>query len=175
MNSLMLSVRGRYAFPVHVENPQLIKIGEKVNIEKRTRIEAIKTINYKGSDYKIIIKDNVHINWNVHIGAINRIEIGNNVLIGSNVLITDHSHGKSNSKELEIAPDKRPLWSKGPVIIKDGVWIGENVSVLPGVIIGKNSIIGANTVITKDVPENCIVAGNPGRIIKQLKVNGFNN
>ena len=54
------------------------------------------------------------------------------------------------------------------VIIEDNVWLGYGVKVLKGVRIGKNSLIGANSVVTKDVPEGSIVAGNPARIISTL-------
>ena len=54
------------------------------------------------------------------------------------------------------------------MIIKDNVWIGEGVAIMPNVRIGKNAIIGANAVVTKDVPENTVVGGNPAKIIKQL-------
>ena len=64
---------------------------------------------------------------------------------------------------------KRKLISKGPVIISDNVWVGEGVVILPDVSIGKNAIIGANTVVTKDVPDNAVVAGNPAKLIKILK------
>ena len=50
----------------------------------------------------------------------------------------------------------------------NNVWIGGNVCVLPGVTIGDNVVIGAGSVVTKDIPANCLVAGNPGKIIKRL-------
>ena len=55
------------------------------------------------------------------------------------------------------------------IVIEENVWIGTNAIILPGVKIGKNSIIGGGAVVTKDVPENVIVAGNPAKIIKELK------
>ena len=113
------------------------------------------------------------MNFRCHIGAINQIIIGDNVLIGSNVLITDHSHGINDDEDIDIAPSKRKLYSKGPVIIEDNVWIGENVSILPNVRIGKNSIIGANSVVLKDVPAYSIVAGNPAKVIKCIKDNSI--
>ena len=64
-----------------------------------------------------------------------------------------------------IIPEKIILLK--PVKICENVWIGENAIILPGIEIGKNSIIGAGSVVTKNVPENCIVAGNPARIIKK--------
>ena len=65
-------------------------------------------------------------------------------------------------------PSLRKLYSKGPVIIEDNVWIGEGVAILPNVIIGENSIIGANAVVTKDIPRNSVVGGNPAKIIRTL-------
>ena len=53
-----------------------------------------------------------------------------------------------------------------PVIIKENVWIGENARICKGVTIGKNAIVAANSIVTKDVPDNSIAAGNPARIVK---------
>lgn len=68
---------------------------------------------------------------------------------------------------MEIPPTQRPVYSKGPVIIGNNVWIGDKATILPNVSIGNGAIIAANSVVTKDVPEYCIVAGNPAKIIKQ--------
>jgi acetyltransferase-like isoleucine patch superfamily enzyme len=59
-----------------------------------------------------------------------------------------------------------PLCSKGPVIVRNNVWIGEGVVILPGVTIGEISIIGANSVVSKDVPANAVVAGVPAVLTK---------
>lgn len=103
-----------------------------------------------------------------HITAINNITIGNGVLTGRWVTITDNAHGKSDYNNLCIKPHKRDLYSKGPVIIEDNVWIGDKVSIMPNVRIGKSSIIAANSVITKDVPSFSIVAGIPAKVIKTI-------
>lgn len=89
--------------------------------------------------------------------------------MGNDILITDNSHGLSDIKQMDVAPNYCPLYSKGPVIIEDNVWIGEKTSILPGVHIGQGSIIGANSVVTKDVPAYSVVAGNPAKIIKTNK------
>ena len=104
-----------------------------------------------------------------HITCCNRIQIGNGVRIGRKVFISDNSHGSSERTQLEIPPNKRPLVSKGPVIIEDNAWIGEMACIMPGVTIGKGAIIGANAVVTKDVPPYTLAAGNPARIVKELK------
>ncbi|CUH97396.1 hypothetical protein P22_3524 [Propionispora sp. 2/2-37] len=56
-----------------------------------------------------------------------------------------------------------------PVAIKDNVWIGGGAIILPGVTIGKNSVIGAGSVVTRDIPADCIAAGNPCRVMKRLR------
>lgn len=102
----------------------------------------------------------------IHLTCINKIIIGNNVLTGRWVTITDNSHGKTEWENLKEIPLKRNLYSKGPVVIEDNVWIGDKATILPGVRIGKSSVIAANSVITKDVPPYSVVAGNPAKIIK---------
>lgn len=55
-----------------------------------------------------------------------------------------------------------------PVRIEDGAWIGAGAIILPGVTIGIQSIVGAGSVVTRDVPDGCVVAGNPARVIKKF-------
>lgn len=155
-------------FPCYFRGTQYMSVGKNVVFSRGTRIEAVAM--YMGKRYKptIEIGNRVQFNPNCHIGAINKVVIADDVLIGSNVLITDHSHGEVTREELSIPPRKRRLYSKGAVMIHKGVWIGENVSILPGVTIGKNAIIGANAVVTKDVPENAVMGGNPAKVIKML-------
>jgi acetyltransferase-like isoleucine patch superfamily enzyme len=83
-------------------------------------------------------------------------------------LIEDHSHGYVSSLDLSTPPLQRNLYSKGAINISDNVWIGDGVVILGNVKIGKNVIIGANTIVTKDIPDNYVVAGNPLKIIRIL-------
>lgn len=69
---------------------------------------------------------------------------------------------------MNCPPELRKLSSKGPVIIKDNVWIGDGVTILPGVTIGVNAIVGANSVVNKDIPDNAIAAGVPAKVIRYL-------
>jgi len=117
----------------------------------------------------IIIEDNVCIGEDAHITSTTLIYIGKNVLTGKKVLITDNAHGASTADLLDLAPVKRPLYSKGSVYIEENVWIGEKASIMPGVRIGKGSIIAANSVVTKDIPPYCVAAGIPAKVIKQIK------
>ena len=116
----------------------------------------------------LIIGNNCRIGEYTHITAINKIEIGDGLLTGRFVIVTDHSHGDISEYDADIPPASRKLKSKGDVVIGNNVWLGDKVSVLSGVHIGDNVIVGANSVVTKSVPSNCVVAGVPAKIIKQL-------
>ena len=71
-----------------------------------------------------------------------------------------------NNVSLKQQPSKRPVVSKGMVVLGDNVWIGDKVTILPGVTIGEGAVVAANSVVTKDVPPFSVVAGSPAKIIK---------
>ena len=102
-----------------------------------------------------------------HISCINQIHIGDRMLTGKWVTITDNNHGETTEDMMHVSPIKRPLVSKGPVVIGNDVWIGDKATILSGVTIGDGAIISANAVVTKDVPAYSVVGGIPARIIKQ--------
>ena len=111
---------------------------------------------------------NIKIGKNVFINSCCRfqdqggIDIGDNVLIGHNTTIATLNH--------EYNPKKRANLTLAAVKISDNVWIGSDCTILPGVQINEGAIIGAGSVVTKNVPKNCIVAGNPAKIIKEIEV-----
>lgn len=119
-------------------------------------------------DAQISIGENCSFNRFNHITAINKVQIGNGVMTGMYVVITDNSHGILSLDMAEIPVKKRPLVSKGPIIIGNNVWLGDKVAVMPNVKIGNNVIVGANSVVTHDLPDNCMAAGAPAKIIKRL-------
>lgn len=154
-----------HSFDNSVVNPQYIRIGNRVNIGRRVRLEVFD--KYAGVHFcspLLSIGDDVCINMDCHIGCIESIKIGNGVLFAAGVFVTDHFHGKISESDLALMPSKRPLSSK-PVQIGNNVWIGERVCIMPGVSIGNNVIIGANAVVTKSFPDNAIIAGCPAQII----------
>ena len=147
-----------------------VSIGNNFRAGERLKLRTFN--NWEGKTYtpSIVIGNNVNIETDCHISAINQVSIGNNVLIASFVYISDHTHGNVNDLEVPLLPPlQRPLYSKGPVIIEDDVWLGEKVSVMAGVHIGRGAIIGANSVVTKDIPAYAIAVGSPAKVIKMLK------
>jgi acetyltransferase-like isoleucine patch superfamily enzyme len=134
----------------------------------RNRIEAIDAHGDRRYTPALVFGRNVTMENDCHIGAVNRIEIHDDVLIASRVYISDHAHGGTSRDDLALPPRRRPVVSKGPVVIEAEVWLGEGVVVLPNVRIGRSSIIGANSVVTHDIPPRSIVAGVPARVIRSL-------
>lgn len=147
-----------------------VVIGNDFRAGKRLKLRTFDSWGNLRYTPQIIIGDNVNIETDCHISAINKVSIGNNVLIASFVYISDHSHGDVNDSAIsQLPPLERPLYSKGPIIIEDDVWLGEKVSVMVGVHIGRGAIIGANSVVTKDIPAYAVAVGSPAKVIKMLK------
>jgi acetyltransferase-like isoleucine patch superfamily enzyme len=92
------------------------------------------------------------------------IRIGDDVWTGHHVYITDQNHGYEDL----YLPISRQVMPERPVSIGDGSWLGHGTVVLPGVTIGRHVVVGANSVVTGDLPDNCVAAGVPARVIKQL-------
>ena len=111
----------------------------------------------------ITIGKNVFFNTGCSFQDRGGISIGDGSMIGMNVTIATLNHGIS----LETRNTTYPF----PVIIGENVWIGSSATILPGVTIGDNSIVAAGAVVTKNVPEDTIVAGVPAKVIKKIDNN----
>lgn len=160
-----------YGFPIiEIEKNSKITIGKNLTLISNSYFSEpgvnhpviIKTLR---KDSIIRIGNNVGISGSSVIAA-KEINIGNDVMLGSNVTIVDtdfHSlhpiNRRSSKKDVRIEK----------VIIEDNVFIGMSAIILKGVTIGKNSIIGAGSIVTNNIPPNCIAGGNPAKVIKPLK------
>lgn len=87
------------------------------------------------------------------------ITIEDNTMLAANVQLISNNHDL----------DERTVITCLPIHIKKNCWIGAGATILRGVTIGENSVVGAGSVVTKDVPDNVIVAGNPAKVIKYIK------
>ena len=111
----------------------------------------------------IYIGDNVYMNWMCTIIDNNEVHIGDRVMIGPVVQIYTAAH------PLKAEPRVQGWEVANPIEIENNVWIGGAAIILPGVRIGQNAVVGAGSVVTRDVPENTVVAGNPARVIKEIE------
>ena len=156
--------------PLHLEGDGLdcVHIGSNTSFQEKCVIGCRRHYGNQTFEPEIRIGENCNIGAYCHITAINRIVIGDGLLTGRFVLISDNAHGGLSQEEGKLPPSKRLLISKGDIKIGNNVWIGDKSSIMAGVIIGDNVVVAANSVVTHDVPSNCMVAGCPAKIIKSL-------
>jgi maltose O-acetyltransferase len=112
----------------------------------------------------IRIGKNFYANFNCTILDVNVVDIGDDVLLAPNVQIYTAGHPIDAKARVEEG-----IEFGLPIKIGDRVWLGGGVILCPGVTIGKNSVIGAGSVVTKDIPENVVAAGNPCRVIRTIE------
>lgn len=149
----------------------LVIFGRNIHLGKYAQIicandNCVRFTSWPGKqgNAEIVVGDYCLIAPGVRISAAQSIRIGDNCMLAANVIISDSDwHGIYNRI--------RPFRCTKPVIIENNVWLGERVIITKGVTIGENSVIGAGAIVTKDIPANCIAAGNPARVIKTINPN----
>lgn len=145
-----------------------INIGSRTVFQSNCILGCWERCGERKYNPEIVIGDDCSIGEFCHITAINKITIGNGLLTGRFVYIGDNSHGCLSWEEANTPPVNRTLHSKGGIKIGNNVWICDKATILGGVSIGNNVIVGANAVVNKNVPDNCIVAGAPAKIVKKI-------
>ncbi|MES2772667.1 MAG: sugar O-acetyltransferase [Bacteroidota bacterium] len=111
----------------------------------------------------IILGEKVFFNFNCVVLDVAQVTIGSRTLLGPNVQIYTATHPLNYLERASGLEFGKPIW------IGEDVWIGGGAIICPGVKIGNRSIIGAGSVVTKDIPDDVIAAGNPCRVIKDQK------
>lgn len=152
--------RTRIISPLQLDGKKNISIGKYVSIHYKSWLAAMPLT---GEKVELVIEDGTVIGHFAHIYATRSIHIEKKVLIADKVYISDNLHGYENPK-LPIID--QPIVQKKPVIIGEGSWIGENVCII-GASVGKHCVIGANSVVTKDIPDNSVAVGSPAKVIKK--------
>lgn len=147
--------------PLQLDNPQGIRIGRRVRINRFGWLAAMPLCD---NPHPVLeFGDGCIIGNFCHIYATSRISFGKNVLLADHVYVSDNQHAYED-------PDTpirlQPIRQMSDVEIGDDSWLGENVCVM-GAKIGKHCVIGANSVVTHDIPDFCVAAGAPAKVIKQ--------
>ena len=114
--------------------------------------------------YNIEVGEEFFANFNLTILDENHVTFGDHVFIGPNCSFYTAIH------PLDIDRRNRNIEAALPIHVGSNVWFGGNVTVLPGVTIGSNTTIGAGSVVTRDIPDNVVAAGNPCRVIRKLSL-----
>ena len=166
----------KYGFPcnlhvsfnnrVRIVNSKYIKMGKYVFLDDDVELCVNKTI--PNICPQLIIGNRVQFGKMNRIGCDNRIVIEDDVLFAPHVHISDRNHG---FEDIHTPISKQKVTSKGPVVIGAETWLGFGCQVMSGVKIGRHCVIAAGAVVVKDVPDYCVVGGNPARILKQYNKN----
>ena len=131
-------------------------IGKKVD-ESFLLIPPFYTV---GGD-EIRVGHNVFVNQNCTFYDLGGLDIADDVMIGPNVSINSAGH--------PVPPSQRRASVVGkPIVIERNVWIAAGATIIGGVTVGENSVVAAGSVVTKDVPPNTLVGGNPARVIRSI-------
>ncbi len=133
----------------------------KFSLGRHSVVESFCCINNAVGD--VIIGDHTRIG--IHNTIIGPVSIGNHVNLAQGITVTALNH---NFTDTSKRIDEQGVTTK-QVTIGDDVWIGANAVILPGVTIGRHVVVAAGAVVTKDVPDNCIVGGVPAKVIKELR------
>jgi len=150
--------------PLRLLGEERIKVGRGVFVGANSWLQVMPSQN-KVTDPALIIGDKTSIVGSCTITAVQRVVIEPRVLMAGNVYIADHTH---EHRSRTIAIKDQGVTKVSPVRICEGAWLGQNVVICPGVTVGRNAVVGANSVVRDDVPDFCIVAGAPAKIIRKI-------
>lgn len=162
-------------------NGKNIDVGRECHIGKRTVLiggNLSEHILSLGS--RVILRENVYLSARIGnisigndsylansswVGGRGKIRIGNDVIIGPNAVLIS----SNRSYEVLSSPYHKETEIPGEINIGDHVWIGANATILPDVSIGRGAVVGAGSVVTKNIPPNCIYCGVPATFVKKIE------
>jgi acetyltransferase-like isoleucine patch superfamily enzyme len=133
-----------------------VELSDHVHINRETNLEVL-----DGGAIKVGARTSIQTRC-LLLSAVEPILIGTHVQIAPLCALFSYDHGMAAGELIA----KQPLFSRGPIVIEDDVWLGVGVTVLSGVTIGRGAVIGAGSVVTSDIPAGAIAAGSPARVIK---------
>jgi acetyltransferase-like isoleucine patch superfamily enzyme len=161
-----------------LRHPGKISLGDHVSLDDNVMLDASgageqgitlgdgaivsRNCVLQGKTGPVLIGNRTDIGCNCVFSSISGIEIGASTLIAAHCYI---GGGQYHSDRLDIPMMDQGIYSTGPVILGEDVWLGAGVTVLDGVRVGRGSIIGAGAVVTKEIPEYSIAVGVPARVV----------
>ncbi|MEO0288838.1 MAG: acyltransferase [candidate division WOR-3 bacterium] len=147
-----------------------VKLGKNVKIYQFTNLYGCTIGDNTKIGAFVEIQKNAIIGKNCKISShsfiCEGVEIEDNVFIGHGVMFINDKYPRATNAQGELQTEKD--WKVEKTLIKKGASIGTNAVILSNVTIGENSIIGAGSVVTKDIPDNVIAAGNPCRVLRKI-------
>jgi acetyltransferase-like isoleucine patch superfamily enzyme len=153
--------RTRLVLPLGIEGIGNIALGDDVYIGYRSTLAAVPHTGV--AECRLEIGSGTNLGSFNHVYATRSVVIGAGVLTANGVYISDNLHGYEDvTRPVKL----QPIRQLRDTSIGDGTWVGHNACVY-GARIGRNCVVGANAVVTRDVPDYCVVAGAPARIIKR--------
>ena len=150
---------------VRIVNFRYIDMGGQIFLDDDVELCVNKTM--EDVTPQLVIGNRVHFGKMNRIGCDNKIVIEDDVLFAPHVHISDRNHG---FEDIHIPISRQKVTSKGPVVIGAETWLGFGCQVMSGVKIGRHCVIAAGAVVVKDVPDYCLVGGNPAIILKQYNL-----
>lgn len=149
--------------PIRIEGEARIAIGRAVHVGPNCWFNVMSDLNE--SSPVLSIGDQTAIVGSCTITAVKRVIVEPRVLMAGNVYISDHTHAHDSRT---MAIKDQGVTKVSPVRICEGAWLGQNVVICPGVTVGRNAVIGANSLVRDDVPDFCVAAGTPAKVIRQI-------
>ncbi len=150
-----------------------VKLGENVKLSKFVNLYGCWVGNNTKIGAFVEVQKNATIGENCKISShtfiCEGVRIEDNVFVGHSVTFINDTYPRATTDgALQTEAD----WSVEPTLVKRGASIGSNCTILAKVTIGENAIVGAGSVVTKDVPADTIVAGNPARVVRSIAEGG---
>jgi acetyltransferase-like isoleucine patch superfamily enzyme len=147
-----------------------VKLGENVKLSKFINLYGCEIGDNTKIGAFVEIQKNATIGKNCKISShtfvCEGVIIEDGVFIGHGVTFINDIYPRATTEEGELQSEED--WSVAPTLIKQGASIGSGSTILANVTVGENAIVGAGSVVTRDVPSNTIVAGNPARVLRSL-------
>ena len=152
----------KYRAPSNNDSGVLVII-DPIFCKMKVPSKTINQFRYNIDLYNTHVGENFYANFDCTILDVSEVRFGDNCMLAPGVQIYTAAH--------PLDPDERNLGIEfaKPITIGNNVWIGGSAIINPGVTVGDNVVIGSGSVVTKDVPDNVVVGGNPAKVIKQIK------